>query len=1036
MSLHARLSTALGSRYTIEHELGRGGMAIVFQALDHKHDRRIAVKVFRPELSAALGTDRFLQEIQITARLQHPHIVPLHDSGAADGLLYYIMPLVEGESLRARLDREKQLPLDEALATARDVADALSHAHSHGVVHRDVKPENILLSGGHALVADFGVAGAISAARRGRLTQPGLAVGTPAYMSPEQAAGRDDLDGRSDVYSLGCVLYEMLAGQAPFTGKTPDALAARHLAEDPPSLHAVRTSVPTELERVIGRALAKTPADRFRTAAEFQEALARPVRGGRAEGVAGRGRRRVAAGVVAAVALTAVLVVAPGVLSDTELDVSTYAVMPFGHREGAAPDLINGSQCELYLSEALRAFVDLSVVEYLRLRDALARRGGAPGAGFAAARELGAGRLVQGEVAVVGDSVRVLATVYDVRRRRIVRQAGIMLGADLGGVRSRFARLAAELLELDALADSAGGVGTRVAAAARAFVDGRDSVAAARFAGAALRFGDAVALDPDYAAAHLWLAQVQVWRGRPTADWQRSALRAAERPEVLGGPVEAELAVALAALAEERFPQACEAYRTVLARDSGDVAAWIGVGECESRDTFVVRHPASPSGWAFRGSHDAAISAYRRALTLVAALTPAFYDRLARLVPAGPAQLRRGVALPPDTGLFLAPAALGADTLAYIPRRAAAVGVRHATPDGEALAAAAARGRAILRDVARDWAQAYPLSVDARLRLARTLELFVDLPDALEAARAARQVAPDSTAALEAALTEVRLQVKLGAWDRARAMADSLLDAWRGAPPERLAEPLAVVAALTGRAGRAADLLAGGAGLVRAHAHGARSRALGAPVFEARERARAYAALGGPRDSLLTWIARFEERLAAEVGPQEIAEVRVDLLLPVAAWGYPTAGVMAPHRADAPSYLLRLQAADARGDHPGVREGLRVLEADRAETPAGQMDLAAVLPEALLQLAIGDTAAAVRQLEGALGAIPAHRAELYEDVPFPAALIRAMMLRAELALVAGDTTVARRWAAPVATLWGDADPPFQPRVARMRALAR
>jgi len=207
-----RLTAALAGRYRIESELGAGGMATVYLAQDLKHRRQVAIKVLKPELASVLGPERFLREIEIAAQLTHPHILPLYDSGEAEGLLYYVMPYVEGESLRDRITREKQLPLDDALQVARETADALSYAHSHGVIHRDIKPENILLESGHAVVADFGIARAISAAGGERLTETGLAVGTPAYMSPEQAAGEKNLDGRSDLYALGCVLYEMLAG--------------------------------------------------------------------------------------------------------------------------------------------------------------------------------------------------------------------------------------------------------------------------------------------------------------------------------------------------------------------------------------------------------------------------------------------------------------------------------------------------------------------------------------------------------------------------------------------------------------------------------------------------------------------------------------------------------------------------------------------------------------------------------------------------------------------------------------------------------
>jgi serine/threonine-protein kinase len=267
-----RLRSALGDRYAVERQVGEGGMATVYLARDLKHERTVAVKVLRPELSASLGGDRFLREIRVAATLQHPNSLALYDSGEAGGLLYYVMPFVEGESLRDRLNKEQQLPLADALRIAREAAEALQYAHERGIVHRDIKPENILLLGGHALVADFGIARAIEAGGE-KLTQTGMAVGTPHYMSPEQALGSEHVDARSDVYSLGCVLYELLIGQPPFGGPNAMAIMARHSMEVVPSLQVVRASVPDEVEDAIMQALEKTPADRYQTMKEFAEAL-------------------------------------------------------------------------------------------------------------------------------------------------------------------------------------------------------------------------------------------------------------------------------------------------------------------------------------------------------------------------------------------------------------------------------------------------------------------------------------------------------------------------------------------------------------------------------------------------------------------------------------------------------------------------------------------------------------------------------------------------------------------------------------------
>ncbi|MEZ0332373.1 MAG: protein kinase [Gemmatimonadales bacterium] len=273
--LSERLQGGLADRYSLERELGRGGMATVYLAHDLKHDRRVALKVLRPELAATLGPERFQREIRLAARLQHPHILPVHDSGEAAGQLWYTMPFVDGESLRDRLNRERQLPLDLGLRIAREVAEALDYAHVQGIVHRDIKPENILLSQGHALVADFGLARAFEG-REQELTSSGMLVGTPPYMSPEQSRGSETVDGRSDLYSLGCVLYEMLTGEPPYMGTTPQAIMAKRFMDPVPSARRLRETVPEGVDQALQRVLAKAPADRFSTAGEFVTALAMP----------------------------------------------------------------------------------------------------------------------------------------------------------------------------------------------------------------------------------------------------------------------------------------------------------------------------------------------------------------------------------------------------------------------------------------------------------------------------------------------------------------------------------------------------------------------------------------------------------------------------------------------------------------------------------------------------------------------------------------------------------------------------------------
>jgi serine/threonine-protein kinase len=279
-TLQLRLERGLAGRYTLQRELGHGGMATVFLAQDLRHDRAVALKVLRPEVSASIGAERFLREIKMAAGLTHPHILPVYDSGEADGLLFYAMPNMEGRSLRERLDRERQLPLGEALRITREIASALDYAHRHHVVHRDIKPENILLHEGAALVADFGIGKALS--EGGSSTQTGMTLGTPAYMSPEQASGEAGIDGRSDLYSLGCVLYEILSGEPPFTGPTPQAIIAKRFVAQIPLVGTTR-DVPKAVDTVLAKALARTPVDRYPTASEFAEALRGIIQNGESD---------------------------------------------------------------------------------------------------------------------------------------------------------------------------------------------------------------------------------------------------------------------------------------------------------------------------------------------------------------------------------------------------------------------------------------------------------------------------------------------------------------------------------------------------------------------------------------------------------------------------------------------------------------------------------------------------------------------------------------------------------------------------------
>jgi eukaryotic-like serine/threonine-protein kinase len=418
MDLLEQLTAALGDRYRVERELGHGGMAVVFLAEDLKHRRRVAIKLLKPDLSAVVGSERFLREIEIAASLQHPHILPLFDSGEAGGLLYYVMPFAEGESLRQRLAREQQLPLDAALQITREVGSALQYAHEHGVIHRDIKPENVVLSGGQAVVADFGIARALHAASPEQLTLTGMVVGTPQYMSPEQSAGAA-VDGRSDQYSLACTLYEMLSGQPPFTGPSSQAIIARHSLEPVPSLRIVRQTVPQAVEGAIMKAMAKVPADRFGSMRQFLDALAtpeitsvRPALPAWSQNRPRVGRRAMSALAVGLLAAAAAWWFAAGRTARGAHTgprvVTAVAVLPF-RDPASSPD-------SSYLADGMTEglIADLAQVGSLKVISG-ASGSMAQGTGRSMAevgRELGVDAIVKGSIRRAGDSVRVNVRLF------------------------------------------------------------------------------------------------------------------------------------------------------------------------------------------------------------------------------------------------------------------------------------------------------------------------------------------------------------------------------------------------------------------------------------------------------------------------------------------------------------------------------------------------------------------------------------------------------------------------------------------------
>jgi serine/threonine protein kinase len=1018
------LRGALAGRYDIEREVGHGAMATVYVARDLRYDRRVAVKVLSRELAAALGAERFLREIDILAHLNHPHILPLLDSGDAGGFLFYVMPFVEGESLRHRLERETQLPIPDALAITREVALALDYAHRQGFIHRDVKPENILLSDGLALVADFGIARAINqAADSDSLTGSGLSPGTPPYMSPEQASGRD-VDSRCDIYALGCVLYELLAGQPPFPGPTAQAVLARHLADPVPPLRTVRTTVPVGVERAVFKALAKVPADRFATAGEFAAALAAP------DEEPGFDWRKVAVLVAAGSAVAAFVLLslrggAP-LLRVAPLDTMRYAILPFERDSGLA-----SSNEDQLLQDAMARFSGITVVDRPRMLDALSRHAGQLTGEKAAAiaKEVGADRYVLSHVSRLGDSLRIQAAVYRVSEPGRPPQEGTArtsLAAAHSG--PAYALIAEALLfgraGPGAFLDPPAGTNSRPAR--QAFAIGLDSIYGWNLIAADSAFNAAARYDPQFALAHLWLALVRAWNAAPVATWESASARAAAQRSRL--PTRDRLlSDGLVALARGDGT-ACSIWRRSTAFAPDDFVTWYSLANCLSGDRAALRDPRSPSGWRFRSSYHEATHAYVRAFQLL----PSIHQSLAsgsfrfvrRLFWTSGDALRWGSALPPDSGLVVAYASWAGDSLAFYPYpidklvrpRSTNLAVRHE--------------RELFHDVATAWVTEYPRSADALQALAVSLDLIGN-PAALDTLRRARSFAATPAQRIRTAAAEIWMRIKRStpldtvSVLAARALADTLLRAFPPGAPEPVL--LASVALLTGHPGIAA-------------AYGSQPEAVeerGVPVTlaEAALPLVAFAALGGPEDSLRLYEQRVTSLIDKVLDPSLRRRAREEWLVRPATLAFPNYHFRSSPALQGVDGLLDAQRAQLVGDTMPARRLIAQLMIDRKDVQPADRSIDVLYPEACLLDAMGDERMAIAWLDPTFAALPLTAPEMFTDLPRAGALVRAMALRAELAERAGDRAEVTRWARPVAILWSDADSFLQPIVRRMQHLA-
>ncbi len=1031
--------SVVAGRFRLERELGRGGMATVYLARDLKHSRDVALKMVHPELAALIGGERFLREIQVTATLRHPHILPLFDSGEADGFLYFVMPYVEGGTLRDLLTKKGgALPRADAVRIASQVADGLASAHQQGIVHRDIKPENILLAadGRHAYVADFGIALALSHAERESASGSWLRLGTPAYMSPEQLGGGVELDARTDIYSLGCVMREMLVGVPP-RRRASEARPARERQSIATRWRRLRRRFAGgSLERVVDRALAESTADRFQSAQDLGRELTlieRDVRAGPS-----RGWWRAVAAATTIVALGAAAATLSPVRDrirawlGNKIDPDLTVVLPFrGDSTGLA--VLSGGNAARLLYDALGRWKDLKLGDQMAADEA-GRRHGIPPMSIAEARTvsrgLGAGRFIWGEVSEARGVTRVSAQLYDERSPAQPITHAVYLSAE-DGAQAKIEEIADSLVAklVGTPAASAGANGTHTFAALKRYANGYAALRDWNTDLAEQDFRGAVDLDPRFPQAWLGVAQSMAWSGRHRApDWLEPASRALEDSNALSAR-DRLLAGGLFALAQSRMSDACDIYRKLIARDSRDFAAHYGLGDCLSMDRLVIRDASSATGWRFRGSLHTATQEYVRALDLVPSYLEGsrgqtFARLTERILFTGPGDYRRGFALTPDTLRLRAFPEISHDTLAFFPRPELKT---HPASQPEAVE----RNREMLRTLTKRWVDAFPRSGTAWEHYAGALESLGVLgsldetgrgPGALGALTIARRWSgDDSTASVRRAAAHVRILLKLRRFEAARAVAESALVS-RPVPTSAEASVLAPLAALAGRPRLTARLLASAVADSTIELFtdplGGRRR-LPAPVLAAEASFAAYAALGGPTDSLRASRDRLDHAVRISVAGSARDTVLAAVLLPLAFQAEPALGPALMTGLHQPrERLLPQWQALARGDTAGVRRWID-REFDRP-APPGEIPAPDVfLQYALLALAAHDTSGARVILDQVVAALPELSPRLTTQVFPAAALPRLLLLRARL--TPRDESRSALWSS-AKVLWRGAEP--------------
>ncbi|HUR91856.1 MAG TPA: protein kinase [Gemmatimonadaceae bacterium] len=1023
------------ARYTIERELGRGGAAVVYLARDNRQERHVALKVLHKELAQAIGAKRFLREIKHSSALQHPHLLTILDSGESRGTLYYVMPYMADGSLRTRIAKEKQLPIEDSLRITRDVGEALEYAHSKGIVHRDIKPDNVLFSGDHACLADFGIARAVDSIAADTLTSTGLVVGTPAYMSPEQASGEKTVDARSDQYSLACLLYEMITGLPPFIGATQQSVISQRFTQPPPSMRVHRPNVPDHVERAVKRALAVVPADRYPTVKEFVEALyARATDLLAPPPSVHRIRRRwFAVGAAAAIVTVAVVAAKPGAdwvrrLAGAQVDTSKFVVLPFRSEVDSA----DGVRVAAAIHAGLGRWEDLALENQLTVNDAVRERGPVRSLddAFSIAGKLGAGRLVWGQVMREGPQTTVYAELYDVSTKKGIGRKRLSL-PDGARVDTLLYDMANSLVAVDAVPPGMDGGenGTNSWGAWHAYR--RGIAAAGRFDldRARAEVSRAVELDPDFGIAHFELARIQSWlEQEETTSWQANAMRAVALAGELR-PRDAKRAAALYAFSQKDYSTACRHYTDLVDADTLDARAWYGLGACLHADNRVLPDPRSPSGYRFRSSWHAAGEAFVRAMTLEPGLHSLPQGRrLGRVLPTSHNQVRSGAISDADVLGFGAIPQLVAETLAFIPYRQPNFERDLDEAARERRRQALTRNRDVVRALTSSWVRAYPASSQAHSAMAHVLEQQGELATAAQHLGMARRLAASDLESLHLAEADARVRYKNGDFAGAKAIADSALAANREVT-ELNWEPIARLAGMTGRVSQLEEALQ------FFWAKFADAKDLDQTVYRAAGQALARAVVGLCDGGPLAVEAQLNSTIRIHVQPAMHPDARKKVVGLVLSFSTPCA---TGHRLGAIAdrdHLERAQRSFGRGDTVHARAILDTALAGRSHLRPGEISPTVVAREAFLRLAMGDTAAAIVLLDGTLDGLKMLPASTMQHPLESATLVRMMVARTDLAATRGDAATAGKWAKAVASLWAGAEGPLKPTVNRMRALA-